>query len=350
MKNILIIFVFVGFISCSNTNNFFQYPEIIKLSYIPLITDEKLVLKPLTFEVFDNIFIVWDPYEEFHFTVIDAKKNTLLFRGGRKGQGPDEFLYPVILDKVSDSILQIVDCAARKVSLLNVSDVLKTNSFKAYKTINYSDISLKDGEFIDFLYYINDDTLVGVGYFHTSKYIFYQIDSNNIEYIFDLPEDKRHYHKREPKITKYTAYQGVLHFNPARNTILYHSPMSFYFEVFESVQPSEMLFTHFEPINYIIDDFGRAAIHPNNKSGIIWGDLSDSKIYLLYSGRSKTEYGADAFLSDQMFVLTHHGEKLVKYHLMRDVFSFVLDEKQQKIYAIVFNPETEQFEIGYFPI
>ncbi len=352
MNKILFSSILLGVVACSNTNTTspYQYPETKELSYTPLITDEPLVLKPLAIEVFDSIVITWDPYEEFHFSVINAKNNTLLFKGGSKGQGPDEFLYPVILDKVSDHVLQIVDCAARKVSLFKVSDILDNKSFKAYQIIKYSDMdsNLKEGEYIDFLYYVNDHTLVAVGYFHTSKYALFHLDKNSVDYIFDFPEDNRHNHIKEPRISKYTAYQGILHFNPSRNTILYHSPLAFYYEVFEIDNPLKMLSSYFEPVDYSPGSDGRAAMSADNKSGIIWGDLSDTKTYLLYAGRTNAEYGSDTYLSDQIFVLNHQGKKLVKHHLDRDVLSFVVDDTQQKIYAIVINPDSEQFEIGYF--
>ncbi len=355
MNKIIFLCIFLGLASCSsntNTTNPYQYPETKELVYIPLVTDESLVLKPMTIEVFDSIVISWDPYEDFHFSVINTKNNTLLFRGGRKGQGPDEFLYPVVLDKMSDNTLQIVDCAARKVRLFKMSDILEKMSFIAYQTTTYSNVAsnLKEGEFVDFLYHIDDHNLAAVGYFHTSKYILFHLDDNTVEYIFDFPKDDRHNHIQEPRISKYTAYQGILHFNPMRNTVLYHSPMAFYYEVFKVGKSPEMLSSYFEPIDYIHDSDGRAAMDANNKSGVIWGDLSDTKTYLLYAGRTNAEYGSDAYFSNQIFVLSHQGEKLVKYHLDRDVFSFVVNDAEQKIYAIVINPVTQQFEIGYFEI
>jgi hypothetical protein len=352
MQKTILLLTILFCCGCSNTvTNQLDFPQTDTLNYSPLITDESLILKPLTMAVFDSIFFICDPYNDYHFAVINAKQNTLLFRGGNKGNCVDEFLYPVVLDKLSDNVLQIVDCAAKKVGLYNVQDILRQKTFNSYQTTQFKDIPLKDGEFIDFLYYLNDHTLIAIGFFFTSKYALCRIDSNghiDREYILDFPSDDRHHHENESQITKYTAYQGILHFNVERNVVLYHSPLAFYYEVFNVNDPHQKLSGAFEPIDYISEDKGRAVLSDKNKSGFVWGGLSSTNVYLLFAGRDSEEYGSDAWLSNQILVWDYQGRKIIKYYLNRDVFSFVIDNKSQKIYAIVMNPETEQFEIGFF--
>ncbi len=350
MRKIYVFIVFVICLSCNKKTNKFDFPKTESLVYSSLIFDENLVLNPLVFELFDSIVLVNDPYDGYHFSVINANTKTLLFRSGKNGRGPEEFLYPIILEKMSDSILQIVDCAAQKVCLYHIREIIDKQLFEANHTVYFKDIPLKEGEFINFLYHLAEDTLIAVGFFHESKYAMCYLDSMkniNVEYVLDYHKDSRSDHTFS-RLSEYTAYQGILHINAHRNTVLYHSPLAHYFQVFHVGRNIEELSSYFRPANYIVGDDGYAIMIGENENGFLWGDISNNKIFLLNKERSHTEYGSDAFLSDQILVMDYLGNNIVKYLLDIDIKSFIVDEKEQKIYVIALNPKTDQFEIGFF--
>lgn len=76
--------------------------------------------------------------------------------------------------------------------------------------------------------------------------------------------------------------------------------------------------------------------------------LDEEYVYLLFSGRTGKQFPEETFLASHILVLNNRGEKIKSLETDRLNISIAVASEQRRIYAIAKNPETGEYEVGYY--
>mgnify|MGYP003288736422 CR=1 FL=1 len=71
-------------------------------------------------------------------------------------------------------------------------------------------------------------------------------------------------------------------------------------------------------------------------------------VYLLFSGRTVKQFPEETFLASHILVLNNRREKIKSLETDRLNISIAVASEQRRIYAIAKNPETGEYEVGYY--
>lgn len=296
------------------------------------------LFKPTAIEVFDSLVLVHDPVENNTYTLFRLGASAPLLSGGQKGSGPDDILYGQFIDKINEKEFQVVDIAGRKTLVYNLDSILQTRTFRPVRSFFYSEAESQKVEGMQYAYYVDDSQKIGLGDSKYGKY--FCLAQDTVTYFGNYPEEEG------MKMSPFYLYQGVLHINDRRDRMLYHSPIGYYYELFAREGGTwESCFKEYIPTEHTED-----AVTENTPMGICSADLDDEFVYLLFSGRTGKQFPEETFLVSHILVLNTHGEKIKSLETDRLNISIAVAGKQRRIYAIAKNPETGEYEVGYYPL
>lgn len=296
------------------------------------------LFKPTAIEVFDSLVLVHDPVENNTYTLFRLGASAPLLSGGQKGSGPDDILYGQFIDKINEKEFQVVDIAGRKTLVYNLDSILQTRTFRPVRSFFYSEAESQKVEGMQYAYYVDDSQKIGLGDSKYGKY--FCLAQDTVTYFGNYPEEEG------MKMSPFYLYQGVLHINDHRDRMLYHSPIGYYYELFAREGGTwESCFKEYIPTEHTED-----AVTENTPMGICSADLDDEFVYLLFSGRTGKQFPEETFLTSHILVLNTHGEKIKSLETDRLNISIAVAGKQRRIYAIAKNPETGEYEVGYYPL
>ena len=295
----------------------YGFRTIEQVSFHPIKSD--FLFKPTAIEVFDSLLLVHDPVEENTYTLFSINSPDVLISGGKKGTG------------------QVIDMSNGKVLVYNVDSILKTHSFIPVRSFFYNELVTQKAKGLQYCYYLEDSTYIGLGVSNQGKY--YCIGKDTVTYWGNYPEDVT------MSGSPFYLFQGVLQINADRNLLLYHSPTGYYYELYaRSGDVWKQRFVEYMPVEHVED-----AVTENTPCGVSSADLDNDFVYLLFSGRTLKEYPEETFLASHIFILTTKGEKVKCLETDRLNVFMCVERKQKRIYAISRNPDTGEYEVGYYP-
>lgn len=313
----------------------YGFRTIEQVSFHPIKSD--FLFKPTAIEVFDSLFLVHDPVEENTYTLFSINSPDVLISGGKKGTGPEDVLYGQFTDKINEKEFQVIDMSNGKVLVYNVDSILKTHSFIPVRSFFYNELVTQKAKGLQYCYYLEDSTYIGLGVSNQGKY--YCIGKDTVTYWGNYPEDVT------MSGSPFYLFQGVLQINADRNLLLYHSPTGYYYELYaRSGDVWKQRFVEYMPVEHVED-----AVTENTPCGVSSADLDNDFVYLLFSGRTLKEYPEETFLASHIFILTTKGEKVKCLETDRLNVFMCVERKQKRIYAISRNPDTGEYEVGYYP-
>lgn len=335
MKNFLFFIIIICTLSCTFNDNGYErlgFGKEQKLKF-NLLDLNDYIYKPTWIEIFDSLLLVFDPVEGLNYTIYNINTLKPVISGGKKGEGPNDILYGQFVDKINDKEFQVSDLVGKKILLFNIDSILKDRTFLPQKRISFKQ---QTDNPIGIMYYLNDSTNIALGPFQTGKYALLSGDST--AYWGEHPAEL------DSKLNPFFIHQGVMQINSSRDCILYHSPLGYYYEILNYRNGSLSKVSG----EYELTEFKFDCSTENTIKGMNAADFTDNEIFMMFSGRTNKEYPSDAFLADNIFVCKLNGEKVKHYKTDRSNVCIAVDGKCRRIYCVCQNPESYEFEIGYY--
>ena len=337
MKKFKLLLIVLFLLGCSNNKNLmskYGFESTQELSFNLIDLNDSIYL-PRWVEIFDSLLLVYDPIDKYNYAIFNINTQSLVIRGGEKGEGPDDIMYGQFVDKINDKEFQVSDLTNRKILIYNIDSIISNNTFKPIKKVFYSQYEMKSKESLEIMYYLNDSINIGIGPFNSGKYAF--IKNNEVNYVGKYPDEL---------ITQghpFYVHQGVFQINDERDIILYHSPLGLYYEIYACDNGE------FNKINgeYVLTEFVNDCSTENTIKGINSADFAKNEIFLLFSGKTDKEY-SNAVFADNILVCDIDGTKKRSYKTDRNNICIGVDSLNRRIYCVAQNPENYEFEVGYY--
>ena len=307
-----------------------------EIHFHPIHND--FLFKPTAIEFFDSLLLVHDPVEENTYTLFNAYTSELILCGGQKGSGPNDIMYGQFIDKINAKGFQVVDMISRKTLVFNIDTILDRKKFLPVRSFFYDDLFSEKPEGLESCYYVNDSLMWGLGNFPKGKYLCLTAEGDS--YIGNYPQDIK------MEISPFYLYQGVLHVSQERNRILYHSPLGYYYELYEEGKEGKWKkrFEEYLPLVEHVND----AVTDATPMGICSADFGIDCLFLLFSGRTIKESPTEAFLASHILMMDFDGNKRKCLETDRLNVSICVDTEHDRIYAIAKNPDNGEYEVGYY--
>jgi len=257
---------------------------------------------------------------DFLFQVFDINNGKKITSFGKIGEGPCEFEFPTSIQ---------LDIKDKELGLFNrkrwTYQTIDPNTFEC----SSSPTSPLDFNFQKALA-VNDSTFFGIGIFK-NKYATYNLNSKKTS-ILDVPypfvEQKLDVN---PKIAM--NQQSDLHLKPDGTRILVTSIFSPFFDIIDSKRLSIIKRSEgWAPSTMDSDDPNvlTTAVKEDNRLGYISSSVTDTNIYLLFSGKKFSE---NPYSSSIIHVLDWEGNKIEQLNLDMEVESITVTEDNQTLIA-----------------
>lgn len=203
--------------------------------------------------------------------------NTINYFGVR-GQGPEDFIQPIFIQHLSDSVFGVHDAGIGVYKEICISTA--TNSISTLNAINMTQdlfraIKVSDNHYIG----LSNTTGMLVSTDSTGK---------RVETHFEYP----YKNKREQSIKnniRSMAYQGLLEVNPQKTKCVYASfngDIIHFYDLHDDISPIRKIeknYPKYRPEEF--NDGYAALLDPNNIVGYISVTTTDKFIYALYCGK-----------------------------------------------------------------
>ncbi len=335
INKIQYICLFLLFISCNQEQN-----QVIKLDKQTVLDDNEILISfPRLFTMSDSILLVCDPRTDSLFHVIDRNNNNI-FSFGKKGQGPDEFLFPSSVHPypTGDSLCLMdsnkktfysLKFSPENIPLLNIISTDKTNSHHDILPMKHN------------LY-------VASGIYQDTR--FYLLDSkgNVIDKYVNFP-NRDNNEKQLDKVVLSQAYDGYLtkDNDGSRFAIgLYNAKMIAFYKVENNkISLIKEVYDEYPEFSYYKSHY--QGISSNSLTGYLSISASNNFVYALYSGKSYKEHAELASYGNLVYVYDWNGNPIKQYDLNIQACRIQISSDDKYLYAIIRSPEHEiaKFEL-----
>ncbi|MCK9413562.1 MAG: TolB-like 6-bladed beta-propeller domain-containing protein [Prolixibacteraceae bacterium] len=289
--------------------------------------------------VIDSLLISDEIFSKKIFKLYNKRTGKLLSNFIDKGRGPNEMLFPRILNYYNSDYFTLFDEDKRELIYFSLNEIRNKNyQFYCKKNVELT----ADESFATKSYLLSDSMLLCTGFFANGQYALYNLNSKNTNFFLDYPYDENH--KGESNRIKGTAFQGEISIKPDRKK--FANATRRIFEICEIQQTDiKRIFRkiYFFPEYKVIHN--SAAFLSTQPYGFHSITSTDTYVYLIYSGRSMKEYGNEYYAGNNLLVYDWDGNPVVNFILDRYLKSFALDVKQMKIYGYCTNPISGEPEI-----
>lgn len=293
----------------------------------------------------DNLLIVSDPNERFHFTVIDIEIEKKLGEFGKIGDGPCELTFPSGM-QVTGRGDKIVGVNNRNKFSYQEFDLSSFGTdvggrdvcFNATKGFNYNYqkiILVKDGLF------------AGTGLFE-SRFAISKVDEPEPSWYFGEYPFSEDLSEFDHNILA-MAFQGEMLMRPSGGKFVSTSIASFNFDIVR-IGPDgsfELESEHrFWPPSFsgISGSFIQATMNSENKYGCLSTSVSDDYIYILFSGK---KMNANAMYSRTIFVFDWDGNPVEVIELDQDLNLISISQNDEYLIGYV---DDGQANLYKFPL
>jgi len=302
----------------------------IKSSEIGIIVD---------ISVIDSFLILSEHQTDLIFKVFSTNTDRLLCNSVRKGRGPDEISFPTVINEYQNDVFTMYDAGLKKLNFLSVNNMIKGNS-KFLRSEKITNSAFKT-------YPVNDSMFLSTGTFEEGRYCLYNKNTGTNKIMLDYPYDVKH--KNENNLIKGFAYQGEIAIKP---------DLKRFVSICNTAGIIEICELHSYDIKriyrkiYFLPEYRNigmnAAFLKSNKFGFHSPSVTNSYIYIIYSGQSieSPHYTSGKFL----LVYDWSGTPLIYFNLDRWIDKMALDRKNNTIYCVSMNPESYENEIVLYKI
>lgn len=337
----IIIVISIFYSSCTDKGSMEEFDasfrEIHEISSVNLLEQELLLGRPLLIHYVDSSIVIYDELTDSIFTLVDLKKEKLVYHYGRKGEGNNEFLQVFSFCKLgSDSLVGVYDVYRRNLVQMNVRQIKRGNAvFPKLAKDSLMSINVCPTKF---------DTYLGLGFYDNNMFTLTG-DKIGIKYYFEYPY-KDYREKSIKNRLRGMAYQGNLCSNSSLDKFAFavnSAPMFMIYTIKENEIEETYKYIGGYP-EYKTDENGEmrsASMSADNKLSFIKAYGTERYVYLLYSGKSIRESGVKAFAGDIIYQLTWEGEPVCKFDLDLQILNFCVSDLDDNIYALADNGEVE---------
>ncbi len=290
--------------------------------------EEYGIYKPEVIRKKGSTYIIKDNSGNFLLKALDSLTGKL-YKGVHKGNGPNEVLSLSSLQLKGDDIL-VYDITKKKINRLLFCEKDTAIMLEEYKAL-----LVENRPFI--IACVGEQT-IGAGFFKTS-WINYYNDENELVSSLAFPDfQELNQLSEEEKALVYlstlitvkpdnckmacaTQKAGVIAVSDCTNNELHETVRLNYF-----------------PSN-VRSNNKQIAYTEKSKVGFCDIGCDDNYIYLLYSGRTREEYGAKAHHCQHVLIYDWNGKPVKHLYLDKPLFSMVYDNTANKICGIGYDPE-----------
>jgi hypothetical protein len=335
------ILVCVGF-SCSSDSSRsvlsdFNNTINLKLNVSPIESTE--LGEILDMVSFDSILIINEVFEQQIFKYFNVNNGNLGANFINRGKGPNELIFPGLMCALDDSIFSTYEANKKQLVYFNVYDIIANfHQFEKVTNTNLSDLVIFQS------YPINDSLVIFTGMFEDGKYCLYNSKSENTIITVDFPDDENH--QKENNYIKSMAHQGEIAIKPNKQKFVFVCRHG-YFDIC-SVSQNELLLENRKL--YYLSDYkviGENVVAHSAKSAYAFHsvEVTDNYIYMIYSGRTKDEFGSEYIAGNNILVYDWNGNPVVNFKTDRYLHRMTLDRNNLIIYGFCINSVTGEPEI-----
>lgn len=340
MKRPMLLLVGVGLLlACSETNRNYVYKEATCFGYEDFLERKELkgsvweadssLLLPTKLQMYDTLLAVLTPQEDKILHLVDVNSGKRVASQLSIGQGPNEVLYPGLVNTREE--IRLADLMASAVWTCGMQDFLQGNMTNARKTPlarrTTGEIQMLGNHYIapsyrdDFLFYVFDE------------------DGSVVDSIGEYPEWK----EAVTPMEKRAMYEFAFTTNARDRIAVCYNWVS----LIDVLDDKGHLCRRLQGPQYFTSLFkeerdGRVVIAMSVKDNrwdayvapAPWGD----GFGVLYSGQS--EYAPDYEAgSRDLLSFGWDGTLRTHYHLDKSIQTFTVDEANRKVYAVCGQPD-----------
>lgn len=278
-------------LSCNNQKNdlenLYGFSTTEKLKSEILENGSNAINKATNLYLFNSSLFIGDRDLEYHFKVIDINEDRLISRFAKEGEGPCEVTFPVRLNWLDSDQGQIslYDRQRFKIHTYLLDDILNKENPPCLSISDYMDSNFQ------LVAQVDSSNFVGTGLFE-GRYATQKSGTNEaMESTIGFPKNEN-----EQNINYQTlamAYQGKLLKHPHQNKFVSTTLFAFSFDILAMNESNELKLIN--QIHHWAPDFQgttgnviSAVMKEGNKFGCLDVAVSESFIYILFSGKSNT--------------------------------------------------------------
>jgi hypothetical protein len=275
-----------------------------------------------------------DDVERFCFYSINTNtSHWTLCNFGDKGQGPDDFFKPFSLQYIDEKTLGCFDVYLKNFSEFSIfSDCSQVKKSKRIPFISTFSV-IKTG----------NNQYIGIGPYENEMFVLFDSIGNRVNSFYEYP----YRDSEEKKISnrgRSMAYQGKMVSNLDQTKFVYATSFAdiihFYEIKKDVILPIKKIENRYP--EYIIEEKDGgvgAAITSNSKHGYVCGYATNEYVYLLYSGRSFTEYKNN--IDEAEFLMIYDWNGVLQKTVQLDIPCkyFCVDNENQKLWALSNSPD-----------
>ena len=282
----------------------------------------------------DSVLITFDLHTGYTYTLFDLQTGTSLGRFGKIGQGPEEISAGCIGSLVNNTyyIYNFVDGLIAKYNTDSLTCDINTNPIKMARL----KIPLGDVHFQRVIP-LNDSIFLGAGTNITKQYTVFDHKKTFISSAVDVYNA---YDKQFSKYQRALSNTGVLRKHPTKNKFAFalskSANIDFFDVVNNQIRPIKLIRER-DPLLNPQQNSTMVSTGPKLTCPIGYLDVTvgDKYVYALYTEKKVTA----AYNSDIIRVFDWEGNPIVQYKLKDEAFYITINEKAQKLYAVIRNAE-----------
>jgi hypothetical protein len=266
-------------------------------------------------------------------------ENDMFKRFGLRGQGPDEYLYPQLIQYINDTILGVYDAMKREYSWI-LNPITPDDHPKKGRTILFDQFSFQ-------ILHTCFDQYVGMGPYENGMFELYDSTGKRINCFYAFPykdNDEKSINNR----LRAMAYQGSTVLNPQKDKMAYactHGDIIHFYAIkehaIEVIKKIENSYPDYVP--QTVGDGIAVAMKKENKVRYLSLYATDEFVYALYSGTSASEFlkNNKSFCGDLLYIYTWNGEIKRKVKLDIECLHICVTHDNKTLYAIAECPDPD---------
>ncbi len=344
MKNLIYsitILLFIQIMSCGCTIRdkdivLRDFKKKIELRHTPTLIKSGDIGEIVDILILDSVLIANEMFNEKIFKFYNVKTGEIIHQACNRGKGPNEILYPNLMNKYNDSTFTMFDITKKELIYINILNFSKGNTnFVKKDRLNFSIFRANS---------VNDSLVLCTGVFEDGGY--YLINKNIANNIVALDYPPYTQVEKLTNVTKGFILQGELALRPNHNEFVKVCNGAGVFEI-GKIDNFELEYTftktYFFPDIKLVNN--RVIHSPKDRYAFHSLLVTENVFYVVYSGKSLEKEGGEFSSGHNVLVYDWSGNPIANLQLDRDVKRMSLDEKNNTIYAYSVNPITGEPEI-----
>ena len=324
-------------VSCSTRNS--DWYTVVPLTPPQKLSGKKITIQdfrnPVSIEVLDTLLLVLDTKSDYHAFLLNTSDHRPVSTFGYRGKGPGELLSARTVQNL-DSHIWLNDLTLSKSVGFDLKTLLKSKD--SLQPVKYKE-HLRTGNLRGVYEYavINDTLNIGISLNESSFRLAFFNHTNILMGERGTPPPKPG--KGIPNTIHNQSFQAEMALKPDRSKIVVVSRYSDLVEIFDT-QGNDLhkIKTELDylPEYKVLNIDGNAMFGQDDamRFGYIDVAVTNTHIYALFSGRTRSEYPGRANAGNIIHMYTWDGELTGVYELESDFISIALMEKTKKLYAL----------------